>query len=184
MENWMFYVAIGFFAGVLVFIYNRLVALRQTRKNAFADIDVQLKMRHDLVPNLSKIVQRYADHENSVFKEVTEARAQAAAAKSIEEKGQAEGFLEGSLMKLLAVAEDYPELKADKNFLHFQEELANIERTVASARRFFNNATSEFNTAIEQFPAIIIAKAFSMKEEAFFNVGDEARNKLDTPPSF
>lgn len=183
MENWPIYTTIGVVAGIIVFIYNRLVALRVTRKNAFADIDVQLKMRHDLVPNLAKLVKQYAKHENDVFQEVTEARAQAMAAKNVEEKGKAESYLETTLMKLAAVAEDYPDLKANENYLHFQDELSGIERSIASARRYFNNATAEFNTAVQQFPAVIVAKAFGFQKASFFNLGDESRETLDKAPS-
>lgn len=164
-----------------VVIYNRLIGLRQTRKNAFADIDVQLKMRHDLVPNLAEIVKKYAAHEKTVFENVTQARARAMQAQSVYEKGQAETALDGSLLKLLAVAENYPELKADKNFADFQSELSNIEKSVAASRRFFNNATAEFNTAIHQVPAVMIAKLFGFHEEAFFDVGAGSRSGLDAP---
>jgi len=172
-------------AAILLFgfavLYNRLVALRQTRKNAFADIDVQLKMRHDLVPNLAEIVKKYAAHEKAVFENVTQARSQAMQARTIDEKSQAEAALGASLMKLLAVAENYPELKADRNFAEFQAQLTSIEQSVAASRRFFNNATAEFNSATQQFPAVIVAKAFGFGEETYFDVGNDKRSELDSP---
>lgn len=183
MTNWVVWGLGGVLLFGLTVLYNRLIALRQTRKYAFADIDVQLKMRHDLVPNLAEIVKKYANHEKGVFENVTQARSQAMQAQTIEEKSKAEAALEGSLMKLLAVAENYPALKADANFAIFQSELSSIEKSVAASRRFFNNATAEFNTAIQQFPAVIIAIFFQFNEECFFDVGADKRTALDAPPT-
>jgi LemA protein len=166
----------------LVLLYNRLIALVQTRKNAFADIDVQLKLRHDLLPNLAEVVKKYASHEKSVFENVAQARSQAMQARTIDEKIKAEGVVEGSLVKLLSVAENYPALKADAIFTNFQDQLSSIEGAVAASRRFFNNSTSELNTAIQQFPAIIIARFFNFNEEAFFDVGADSRIMLDASP--
>jgi LemA protein len=149
-------VAIAF----LVIIYNRLVAMRQAWKNALADIDVQLKQRHDLVPNLVETVKGYAAHESGVFEKVTAARASAMNAKSVADKGAAEGALSGALVNLMAVAENYPDLKANQNFLQLQGELSDIENKIAAARRFFNNAVAEYNTAIGQFPATVFAQMF------------------------
>jgi LemA protein len=170
-------------AGLLILIYNRLVALRQTRKNAFSDIDVQLHMRHDLIPNLVKTVQQYAAHEQQVLENVTSARATAMQAANLGEKGKAEASLDGALMKLLAVSENYPALKADTNFIKLQDELAGVERTIAAARRYFNNATSEFNTACQQFPANLIARPLGFKEEMFLEVSAEQRALHEVPPS-
>jgi LemA protein len=183
MEIW---IILGFCVVTLlgfVVLYNRLVALIQTRKNAFADIDVQLKLRHDLLPNLAETVKKYASHEKSVFENVAQARSQAMQAQTIGEKIKAEGAVEGSLVKLLSVAENYPELKADSIFINFQSQLSHIEESVAASRRFFNNSTAELNTSIHQFPAIIIARFFAFKEEPFFDVGADKRNSLDTPPA-
>ncbi len=163
-------------------LYNRLIALIQTRKNAFADIDVQLKLRHDLLPNLAEVVKKYASHEKGVFENVAQARSQAMQAQTIGEKIKAEGVVEGSLVKLLSVAENYPALKADILFTNFQDQLSSIEGAVAASRRFFNNATSELNTAIQQFPAVIIARFFNFNEEAFFDVGTDNRTILDASP--
>ena len=142
---------------LLVVIYNRLVALRQAYKNAYADIDVQLKQRHDLVPNLVETVKGYAAHESGVFEKVTQARASAMQAGSLRERGQAEGVLTAAIGQLLAVAENYPQLKANENFRQLQSELEDLENKIAAARRFFNNAVAEYNAHIEQFPAVLLA---------------------------
>lgn len=179
--DWPIIIALAVLLLGFAVLYNRLVALRQTRNNAFADIDVQLKLRHDLVPNLAETVKKYAAHEKSVFENVTQARSQAMQAQNIGDKSQAEAALGGSLMKLLAVAENYPELKADKNFASFQTQLSDIEKSVAASRRFFNNATAEYNSAIQQFPTLLVAKPLGFKEESFFDVGTDNRNDLDAP---
>lgn len=165
--------AVAALAGVM--LYNRLVALRQTRKNAFSDIDVQLKQRYDLVPQLVETVKGYAGHEKGVFESVTEARSRigrAGAGPGAERIG-AENALGGALMGLFAVAENYPALKADQNFQRLMAELSDIENKIAASRRFFNNATNELNTAVQQFPANLIAGAFGFHEETFFEAGSE-----------
>ena len=151
--------------------YNRLVGLRQRANQAFADIDVQLQQRHDLIPNLVETVKGYATHESSTLEAVTRARAAATTAQGVEEKVQAENMLTGALRQLFAVAESYPDLKANTNFLRLQDELADVENKLAAARRFFNNAVAEFNAAIQQFPAVMIAGMFGFKERTFFDVG-------------
>ncbi len=164
-------------------IYNRLVALRQTRKNAFSDIDVQLKQRFNLIPQLVETVKGYARHEKEVFENVTEARAQVGKTTgSGGERVKAEGLLGGALMGLLAVAENYPDLQADQNFRQLMAELSDIENKIAAARRFFNNATSEFNTALQQFPANIIAGMFGFSEEAFFELDDALEEQIRKAP--
>lgn len=163
----------------VIVIYNRLVALRQRRENAFADIDVQLKLRADLVPNLVETVKGYATHENEVLTQVTEARAKAMRAGGTQERAAAEGVLGAALANLLAVAESYPDLKANQNFQQLQAELSDIENKIAAARRFLNNTTMEYNTAIEQFPANIIAGLFHFHRAAFFDVGTERRAQLE-----
>lgn len=173
MKTWILIGVIVLIAAVFVIIYNRLVALRQSRKNAFADIDVQLKLRYDLVPNLVNTVKGYAKHEREVFEQVTEARSQVGKAHSVKDRAQAEGVLSSALMGLLAVAENYPDLKANENFIGLQKELADIENKVAAARRFFNNATNEFNTKVQQFPSNIVAKMFGFHAEEFFDLGGE-----------
>lgn len=168
----------------LVVLYNRLVALRQTRKNAFSDIDVQLKQRFDLVPNLIETVKGYATHEQNVFQNVTEARARVSRSGggAGSERIQAEGMLGSALMGLFAVAENYPQLKADQNFLQLQAELSDIENKIAAARRFFNSATAELNTAIQQFPANLIAAPFGFHEEIFFELATGEVDAVRTAP--
>jgi LemA protein len=156
---------------VVMGAYNRLVGLRQRANQAFADIDVQLQQRHDLIPNLVETVKGYATHESSTLEAVTAARAAAANANGVEEKVQAENMLTGALRQLFAVAEAYPDLKANTNFLKLQDELADIENKLAAARRFFNSAVAEFNAAIQQFPAVLVAGMFGFKERTFFDVG-------------
>ncbi len=174
MESWIVLGVIGFIAVLLIVLYNRLVALRQTRENAFSDIDVQLKQRFNLVPQLVETVKGYAAHEKETFENVTNARAQVGAAKGATgERVNAENVLGGALMGLLAVAENYPDLKADQNFQKLMNELSDIENKIAAARRFFNNATAEYNTATQQFPAVLIANMFGFKQEDFFEL-DEA----------
>lgn len=165
----------------VIVIFNRLVALRQTTKNAFADIDVQLKQRYDLVPNLVETVKGYAEHEKGVFEKVTEARATAMRASSLADRSQAEAALSGALMNLMAVAENYPQLKANENFKQLQTELADLENKIAAARRFFNNAVAEYNTAIQQFPAVLFAAGFGFKEMDMFTLGDD-RATVDKAP--
>lgn len=165
----------------LVILYNRLVALRQTRRNAFSDIDVQLRQRYDLVPQLVETVRAYAAHERGLFESVTQARAQVGQNQggNGEARMGAEALLGGALGRLLAVAENYPQLQADQNFRQLMSELSDIENKIAAARRFFNNATAEYNTSVQQFPANIIARFFSFHEEAFFElepgVADDVR---------
>lgn len=171
MGMWSILGIIALIAVVMIVIYNRLVALRQTRNNAFSDIDVQLKQRYDLVPQLVETVKGYASHEQEVFEHVTEARSRVGAAKGAGgERVEAEQVLGGALMNLLAVAENYPDLKADQNFQNLMNELSDIENKIAAARRFFNNATSEYNAAIQQFPAVLIANSFGFNEEPFFEL--------------
>ena len=158
---------------MLVGTYNRLVGLRQRANQAFADIDVQLQQRHDLIPNLVETVKGYATHEKGTLEAVTAARAAATTAGTVEQKVQAENALTGALRQLLAVAEAYPDLKANQNFLQLQGELGDVENKLAAARRFFNSAVSEFNAAIQQFPAVLLAGAMGFTERTFFDVGGD-----------
>jgi LemA protein len=151
--------------------YNRLVGLRQSTNSAFADIDVQLKQRQDLVPNLVETVKGYAAHERGTFDEVTAARAAAASAPNVQDRVVAENALTGALGKLFAVAESYPELKANQNFLSLQSELTDIENKIAAARRYFNNAVAEFNSQIQTFPAVLFATALGFTTRDFFDLG-------------
>jgi len=183
MESWIIWVVIALVAVLLVGLYNRIVALIQRRKNAFSDIDVQLKLRHDLIPNLVETVKGYAAHESTVFEKVTEARATAMRGGSVAERAQAESMLGAAMMNLMAVAENYPQLKADGSFQQLQAELSDIENKIAAARRFFNNATNEYNTAIQQFPAVLIARMFGFKEEVFFELDAAEAAAVKKAPS-
>jgi len=182
MENWMIWVGVGVVALMLIGLYNRIVALVQRRKNAFSDIDVQLKLRHDLIPNLVETVKGYAAHEKGVFESVTQARATAMRGGSVDDRIKAEGALGAAMMNLMAVAENYPQLKADANFGSLQAELSDIENKIAAARRFFNNATNEYNTAIQQFPAVLIAKLFGFGEEIFFELTADEKAAASVAP--
>ena len=166
-----------------MFIFNRLVTLRQAWKRAFADIDVQLKQRQDLVPNLVETVKGYATHESAVFTAVTQARASAMRATSVGEKSAAEGMLTGALGNLMAVAENYPELKANQGFLQLQSELADLENKIAAARRFMNNAVAEYNSAIQQFPAVMFAGPFGFTEAQMFTLDAAEREQTKTAPT-
>lgn len=156
---------------MLMGIYNRLVALRQNANNAFADIDVQLQQRNDLVPNLVETVKGYATHEKGTLEAVTQARAASTSARTVDEKVQADNMLTGALRQLLAVSEAYPDLKANANFQQLQSELSDIENKLAAARRFFNNAVNEYNVGREQFPAVLVAGAFGFQPRTMFDLG-------------
>ena len=156
---------------MLVGIYNRLVSLRQNTNEAFADIDVQLKQRQDLVPNLVESVKGYAAHESGTLEAVTAARTAATSATTVDGKIAAENMLTASLGKLMAVAEAYPDLKANTNFLQLQAALSDIENKLAAARRFFNNAVGEYNGAIQTFPAVLIAPMGGFTAREFFDLG-------------
>ncbi len=161
-------------AGYLIMIYNTLVKLRLVREQSFSDIDVQLKQRYDLIPNLVETVKGYAKHESGTLENVTKARTMAMSAGSIDEKIAADNMLSSSLKTLFAVSESYPDLKANTNFLQLQGELSDIENKIAAARRFFNSATGELNAAIQVFPNNLVAGMFGFKKEIFFDLGDEA----------
>jgi len=164
-------------------LYNRLVRLRNRRQNAFADIDVQLRQRHDLVPQLVETVKGYAGHEKEVLYRVTEARAAAMNATSIDDKIQAEQKLTTALQGLKVSVEAYPALKANQNFLQLQEDLSDIENKLAAARRFFNGATTEYNNAVESFPGNMLARNFGFSREMFFDLGTEGRRQMEEPPA-
>ena len=184
METWIILGVIAVAAIIGIFIYNRLVALRQRRENAFSDIDIQLKQRYNLVPQLVEVTKGYAKHEKEVFENVTEARAKVGSASggADGQRAKAENVLGGALMGLFAVAENYPQLKADGNFQKLMAELSDIENKIAAARRFFNSATAEYNTAIEQFPSNLIANRFKFEKEDFFELDEiEADAVLVSP---
>jgi LemA protein len=174
-------VALALIAIYVVVAYNRLVSLRQAWRQAFADIDVQLKQRHDLVPNLVETVKGYAAHESGVFTKVTEARATAMRANTVGEKSAAETALSGAIGNLLAVAENYPQLKANENFRQLQDELTDLENKIAAARRFLNNAVAEYNAAIQQFPAVLFAGSLGFATAPMFEL-DPAEKAEDMAP--
>ena len=186
MTSLIFLGIIGFIAVTMIAIYNRLVALRQNRRQAFSDVDVQLKQRFDLVPQLIETVKGYVTHEKSVLEKVTEARTSVgrsggSGGGDIAGRMAAENQLTRALGGLFAVAENYPDLKANQSFQKLMDELSVIEDKIAAARRFFNSATADLNTAIEQFPAALIAGPLGFKQEAFFEV-DEATNAAMQEP--
>ncbi len=159
--------------------YNRLVGLNQASNQAFADIDVQLKQRQDLIPNLVETVKGYATHERGTLEAVTAARNAAASAGTVDQKVQAESMLTGALRQLFAVSEAYPDLKANQNFMQLQAELSDIENKLAASRRFFNNSIGEFNAARRQFPTVLFAGAFGYPcDRAFFDVGEGDRASM------
>jgi LemA protein len=166
----------------VVSLYNNLVKLRNRRQNAFADIDVQLRQRHDLVPQLVETVKGYATHEKDLLIRITEARTAAMAATSIDDKIKTEQQLTSALQGLKVQVEAYPDLKANQNFLQLQEELSDIENKLAAARRFFNGATTEYNNSVESFPGNLIARNFGFHREVFFDLGEDNRRQMETPP--
>src|ERR1700730_7220723 len=162
-------------------VYNGLVAMRQRVGQAFADIDVQLKQRHDLIPNLVETVKGYAAHERGTLEAVVKARNSAMTAQGPAQQAAAENMLSGALRQLFALSESYPDLKANANFQQLQSELADIENKLGAARRFFNNAVSEYNTGIQNFPAVLFAAALGFHSQAFFDRG-EARATVSATP--
>lgn len=171
-------VVLGF---IVIGIYNGLVSKRQRCNQAFADIDVQLKQRQNLVPNLVETVKGYAGHEKETLDAVIQARNSAVNANKPGEMAQAEGMLSGALGKLFALSEAYPDLKANTNFLQLQDELSVIEDKIAAARRFYNSAVQDYNTAREQFPGSIVAGSFNFEPREFFDLG-ESRADLSVAP--
>lgn len=167
----------------LIMTYNGLVAMRQRTNQAFADIDVQLKQRHDLIPNLVETVKGYATHEKSTLDAVIAARNAAQGASTVHDKAAAEQQLSGAVGRLLALGEAYPDLKASANFQQLQVDLGNVEDKLAAARRFFNNAVGEFNAAIQAFPAVLFARRWASPSASFFDVGEQTRAQIEVAPS-
>jgi LemA protein len=163
-------------------VYNGLVAMRQRVDQSFADIDVQLKQRHDLIPNLVETVKGYAGHERGTLEDVVKARNAALTAQGPAQVAAAEGQLTQALRGLLALSEAYPDLKANTNFQQLQTELSDIENKLAAARRFFNNSVQEYNTGIEQLPAALFAGSLGFRRKDFFDLG-ETRGQLEQAPS-
>ena len=162
-------------------IYNSLVAMRQRTNQAFADVDVQLKQRHDLIPNLVETVKGYAAHERGTLEAVVQARNVAIAAPGVEQKVAAENALSGALRQLFALSENYPNLKANANFQQLQSDLSDIENKLAASRRFFNNAVQEYNTGMQKFPAALFASALGFAPKDFFDLGDERKTVGEAP---
>ncbi|MEX0910460.1 MAG: LemA family protein [Candidatus Paceibacterota bacterium] len=154
----------------LVWLYNNFITLNNRSDEAWADIDVQLKRRYDLIPNLINTVKGYANHEAGTLEKVTEARTMAMQAGSVKEHEQAENMLSGALKSLFAVSESYPDLKANQNFLELQRELSDTENKIQAARRFYNTNVRDLNTAVESVPSNVVAKAFSFKKRDFFEL--------------
>ncbi|WP_349369438.1 LemA family protein [Salinarimonas sp.] len=181
----MEWIILGVVALIVVYgivTYNGLVAMRQRVDQAYADIDVQLHQRHDLIPNLVETVKGYAAHERETLDAVISARNRATQAQGPADQAAAETMLTGALGRLFALAEAYPDLKANQNFLGLQSELSNVEDKLAAARRFFNNAVSEFNAAIQSFPAVLFAKSLGFSEREFFDVGEDRRAEMNVAP--
>jgi len=169
----------------VIFAYNGFVRFVTRAKEAWADIDVQLKRRYDLIPNLVETVKGYAKHESSAFENVTKARAAAMQAGGVAQKGQAENMLSGALKSLFAVAEAYPDLKANTNFLELQRELSDTENKIQAARRFYNGNVRDLNIKVDSFPSNIIANIFNFAKMEFFELGEgEAAAKEPVKVSF
>lgn len=151
-------------------LYNAFVSLRQKVTEAWSDIDIQLKRRYDLIPNLVETVKGYASHESGVFEEVTKARSQAMQATGLEDKAEAENILSGTLKSLFAISENYPDLKANENFLELQRELSDTENKIQASRRFYNSVVLSLNTKVESFPDTIIANMFGFTKKDYFEV--------------
>jgi len=162
----------------LIGIYNSLIKLRNRTDEAWSDIDVQLKRRYNLIPNLVETVKGYATHERELFEKVTKARTAAMGAQDPTEKAQAENALSGTLKSLFAVAENYPDLKANQNFLELQKELSDTENKIQAARRFYNGNVRDFNIKIQKFPNTLVAGTLGFKERDFFEVEEEARGPV------
>jgi len=174
------WIILGIIALIVLWValsYNGFIRLINRTKEAWSDINVQLKRRYDLIPNLINTVKGYAEHESRVFDSVTQARTQAMNAGNLEDKGKAENMLTGALKSLFAVAEAYPDLKANQNFLELQRELADTENKIQASRRFYNTNARDLNTRVESFPANIVATIFRFDKVDFFELEDEAERE-------
>jgi LemA protein len=160
-------------------IYNRLVGMRQRVRNSWAEIDVQLKRRADLIPNVVETVKGYASHERGVFEEVTKARSAWAGAKTVQEHAQADNMITAALKSLFAVAENYPDLKANQNFLALQQELGDTEGRIAGARSFYNGSVQDYNTQIQVFPASVVASMTGFRSEEYFQAEEASREPVE-----
>jgi LemA protein len=165
-----------------IMAYNGLVSLRQRCRQAFSDIDVQLKQRHDLVPNLVETVKGYAAHEKGTLEAVIKARNAAVSAQGPAAQAAAEGMLQGALRQIFALAEAYPDLKANQSFQQLQSELSDLENKIAASRRFFNNAAAEYNATRESFPAVLFAQSMGFGPQEFFNLDEAERKAVSAAP--
>jgi LemA protein len=181
--GWIVLAVIVVIAIIVIAGYNSLVAMRQRVNQAFADIDVQLKQRHDLIPNLVETVKGYAAHERGTLEAVIQARNSAVAAtgQGPAAQGAAENQLSGALRQIFALSESYPDLKANANFQQLQAELTDLENKIAASRRFFNNAVSEYNSGIQRFPAVLFAGMFGFTQRTFFDLGED-RKTVEVAP--
>ncbi len=172
-------IAVVFGIGVFVWVvYNGLVTAKLRIKEAFSQIDVQLKRRTDLIPNLVEAVKGYAKHEKELFENVTKARSSLMRANGAHEKAEANNMLSDTLKSLFAVAENYPELKANENFAKLQDELSDTENKVAYSRQFFNSQVLDYNTKLQVFPSVLVARLFNFKEEEFFEADENERKSV------
>jgi LemA protein len=162
-------------------VYNGLISMRQRVNQAFADVDVQLRQRHDLVPNLVETVKGYAAHERGTLDEVIKARSAAVTAQGPAQQAAAENMLTGALRQLFALSESYPDLKASANFQQLEAELTDLENKIAASRRFFNNAVQEYNTSIQRFPAALFAGAMGFSQKEYFDLGGDRAAETAAP---
>jgi len=176
--GFVFLIIIVVLAAWVVAIYNSLVVLRNRIENAWSQIDVQLKRRADLIPNLVETVKQYASHEKEVFTKVTEARSALVNAQGVQDQAQANNMLTGALKTLFAVAEAYPELKANQNFLMLQEELSGTESKIAYARQFYNDTVLKYDNRREKFPTNLVANMFGFKDREYFEVAEAEREPV------
>jgi LemA protein len=181
---WIIIAVVVVLALGLIVSYNRFVKQRTQIRDAWANIDTEIKRRGDLIPNLVETVKGYASHEKGVFEEVARARSMAASASGPAEQAVADNMLTAAMRQLFAVAEAYPDLKANENFIHLQAQLTETEDRLSTARRFYNANVRDFNQRVMQFPSMIIARMFGFKEEPFFEVDEEVREGAPPPVSF
>ena len=175
---WIIVVVLLVFILSVIFLYNSLVRIKNQVENAWAQIDVQLKRRFDLIPNLMETVKGYVKHEKGVLEAVTKARTAFMSAETVEQKGRADNMLEGTLKSLFAVSESYPQLRANENFIQLQEELSGTESKIAYARQHYNDMIMEYNNKVQSFPTKILAKIFSFKEKASYPIPEEERKNV------
>ena len=182
MIIWVIIAIVVVFLFYLIVIYNGLVSLKNRTQEAWSDIDVQLKRRYDLIPNLVNAVKGYAKHEKSVFEKVTEARSAAISAKGMKEQSKAENMLTDALKSVFAVAENYPDLKSNQNFLNLQDQLTETENKIEASRRFYNANVRDYNIKIQSFPSSIVANTFKFDEKELFEVEKQDKEAVKSAP--